>query len=304
MYPRRRYIKLPTFKGRQPFLEEIEVRDSSNHDTEIFQDNSIDINYFKEQLEFINSLSERERTVLASYTHQGDGLINGMLRGTLTGTALCDYMKTTNLPFLETPTESNCQKLAKSYLTEFSTIFKRVPVLKTKMRVFRGFRPDQGWKPMGFYIKATSPTQDYMSTTYSAGDGSFLGEYIDTDKDVACCVMELILEPGIRALWIEPISKYQGEREIVIESGVAIYNGCIAEKFHTYMNYHEEDEPDILQKVTVYEYNIKPYETWMTKLGKVLYEVGLKCSTRRKGARRKRPRSTYRNRNRARQANQ
>jgi len=296
MYPGR-FIRIPSYKEQKPFLEEIEVRDSSNHETEIFQDSSIDMNYFKEQLEFINSLSERDRAVLASYTHQGDRVINGILRGTLTGASLCEYMKTSNLPFPETPTESNCQTLAKNYLSEFSSIFKRVPVLKTKMRVFRGFMPTPGWKPMGFYTKASSPSQEYMSTTYATGSDSLLAEYMDKDKDNACCVMELILEPGVRALWIEPLSKYQGEREIVIEKGVAIYNGCTRLKLHSYEEYDPSSTHENLEvhhDVTVYEYNIKPYETWMTKLGKVLYEVGLKCSTRRKGARRKKRSRTHR----------
>lgn len=296
MYPGR-FIKLPLFKDRKPFLEEIEVRDTTNHDTELFQDSSIDMNYFNEQLEFINSLSERDRTILMSYTHQGDRVINGMLRGTLTGTALCEYMKTSKLPFPETPTESNCQTLAKNYLSEFSTIFKRVPVLKTRMRVFRGFIPTPGWKPMGFYTKASSPSQEYMSTTYATGSDSLLAEYMDKDKDNACCVMELILEPGIRALWIEPLSNYQEEREIIVEKGVAIYNGCTRLKLHSYEEYDPSSTYENLEvhhDVTVYEYNIKPYETWMTKLGKVLYEVGLKCSTRRKGAKRKKRSRTHR----------
>jgi hypothetical protein len=262
-----------------------------NHDTDIFQDTTLDINYFQEQLDFINSLTQHERNILASYTYKGDRLINGLLKNTLSsGKELCDYLKTAGpeFPFAELPTESNCLSLVKKYEQEFSSIFKRVPVLKTKLRVFRAFIPVVGWKPGGFYSKLTSPSQEYMSTTYASQDDAEIRGFMNSQDDNGCCLMEMILEPGIRALWIEPISKIPNEREIVVEKNVAVYNACIKYKLYKYIdygpnnyNYNEE-----FLNMTVYEFNIKPYKDWMSKLGDILYEVGLKCSTRRKGGNR------------------
>ena len=282
-------IPLPSFKGQD--VGTFSVLDTSsgwNHESQVFQDTSIDMNYFKEQLEFIRSLTVRERRVLSSYTHQGDRVLNGLLRNTLSGKELCEYMQKTNIPFEDIVTESNCITLAKSYLSEFSSIFQKVPILKTRMRVFRAFIPEPGWKPSGFYMKALSPSQEYMSTTYSAGEETPLGGFLSTDKENACCIMELTLEPGVRALWIEPVSMYRHEREILIDKNVAIYNGCTRMKEHSHTP-SGKDEPESFN-VTVYEYNIKPYETWMSKLGAVL----MGACTRRRGANRKKRSRTLR----------
>ena len=291
-------ISLPKFRGQKKDLEKITAYDTSslkNHDKDIFQDASIDISYFKEQLDFINSLTTRERSILSAYTYEGDRVINGLLRKTYTGKDLYEYMrKTLYIPWREDVRESNYIELANEYLKEFSDIFKRVPVLKTRMRVFRAFRPEEDWKSLGFYSKATSPSQEYMSTTYATGDDSLgVGGFMNKKKNIkkSCCLMELILEPGIRALWIQPISRYQHEHEIIIEKGVAMYKGCILEKTYPLTidilsnnsdNENGAEYEDHPFDITVYEYNIKPYKHWMSKLGEVLYKEGLKCFTRKK----------------------
>jgi len=51
-----------------------------DHTAHIFQDSDFDTDYFLKQMQFLESLTEEERKVLASYTKYGDQLINGFLR--------------------------------------------------------------------------------------------------------------------------------------------------------------------------------------------------------------------------------
>lgn len=274
-------------RGFPPFSVFSQSKDL-NHRTDVFQDSNIDMNYFEEQKTFLKSLTKRETDVLQSYTIFGDEIINGLLRGRLPkGKELFEFLKKrpTNFPFIRQPTESNSEEIVTAYVKEFSDIFERVPPLKKRLRLFRGIRPvGDSYIPGGNNFTFKSPTTDYMSTTYTTSDDSMLSKFFFEDEGEACCLMEMIVEPGVKALWIEPISNVEDEREIIIENGVAFYNGCIKIKNESHTEFGDNDNYEGTYKnynITVYEYTIKPYKSWMASLGEILVSA-TQCLTRKR----------------------
>jgi hypothetical protein len=109
---------------------------------------------------------------------------------------------------LEDITKDNVFKVATEYTKRFRELMMRVPPVESPFRVFRGVAPDEG-------AIQVFPLRGFSSTTYDPFTASL---DIFTDVVTKCCVMDITLQPGVRALWIEPISDFEGEREILIDS--------------------------------------------------------------------------------------
>jgi len=91
---------------------------------------------------------------------------------------------------------------------------------------------------------------DYLSTAYDPIHNTILETYTGTQ----CCAYEFIVHPGVRALWIEPISNFPSEGEIIIEQGVTVINGCRNEKKLVYKTENDYRNRDVL----VVGYDIYP----------------------------------------------
>jgi hypothetical protein len=265
-----------------------EATNSQSHESDVFQNTSVDINYFKDQKNFIKSLNEGDRNILVSYTKYGDRLINGMLRKIWNKSTIFDYItekkkeedfnKVFKDIFKKELTKRNCYSEVEKYVSEFQKVFKKVPKLKKSIRVFRGIYTDDFFDPRTHGIQ--SPTYDFLSTTYDPLDSS-INNYAGKD----CCIMEFVIQAGVRALWIEPISYFKNEREIIIENNAILYNGC--RKIKSLMHYTGNNDENVTSRdIEVFEFEIKPNKSiynyvtnYLNKTRNVLYKT---CFTRRK----------------------
>ena len=231
------------------------------------QDATLDIGWFKKQMEFLLGLSKEEREILRSYTRNGDEVINIIIRGNPDKKTQEKLMRIVNklksrtdrydsdkiddmgnrvrleqilhvtertnifhpTP-LDTINESNVVQVATAFTNKFKTILQKVPVIENPMRVFRAVDPDDEIKVF--------PLRGLSSTTYDPFSSTF-----DTFANIQtkCCVMDIVLQPGVRALWIEPISQFEDEREILIDS--------------TFVDTKIDETPTLAQIMSVNELN-------------------------------------------------
>jgi hypothetical protein len=240
-------LKLPSnnkdSKGDlKPNITFIANRTNDAISTCLYQDGTLQREWFDEQIAFLRGLTSKERDLLRSYTRNGDEVVNIILRNPpnavkelmkiveklkspttqLSITAidaqgyrvmtegLVETTKRTNLfdVELDTITEKNVVAVATRYAAAFKALMKRVPPVKTPFRVFRGVAPDDD--DIMVY-----PLRGFSSTSYDPFTASI---DIFTNSTSKCCVMEITLQKDVRALWIEPISHFEYEREILIDS--------------------------------------------------------------------------------------
>lgn len=271
------------------------------HNHTVIQNTSFDGNYFIEQKEFIESLTEMEKSILASYTQYGDRLINNISRKKFNETNLFAYIK--NIQdredfknvfkdiFTKPLTKENCYSEVLRYIKLFQKLFQKVPPLKKAIRVFRGIYTDDNFDPRKQGIE--SPTYDFLSTTYDPYNSS-----LNNFSGSECCIMEFIIQPGVRALWIQPISYYTPEMEILIENNVTLYNGCRKIKGLMYNTGNNNENTSVdFRDIEVFEFEIKPNLSFIKKVSNVTRRILSKlCDVR--GVTRKRNRSRSRSRSR------
>jgi hypothetical protein len=175
--------------------------------------------FFTSQYKFIQSLTPEEKKILKSYTYKGDRVINTILRSTSTPTYSSFPPLVKNTPFIKqfvkggdiqtiipTPAEIkekppiNIVGALPLYMNKFLTIFKKLPPLKESIKVYRGISSTDGLNFEG---------DQFLSTSYKTSTAAiFSGE--------DCCILNITVYPGVKALWIEPLSRYTEESEILI----------------------------------------------------------------------------------------
>ena len=187
-----------------------EERISNNH--ELPED------FKQKQANFLRSLTQRELDVLNLYTFTGDRVINQVLRGNVQDIKIENKAFNHNLDsFLtrynnvgrrggdvrervqqfETTNVGNIR----TFITEFMNIIKKCPTLDNIMLVYRGVQREQDINTHG---------NEILSTSYEPKVAKdFIG-------DKPCCFLSIILHEGIKCIWIEPISRYKGECEIIV----------------------------------------------------------------------------------------
>ena len=183
------------------------------HSTVLYSD-GIPQTFFDSQTKFIETLSEEEKQILASYSFIGDEVINKVLRNTENPDelmALVEKFKKSgsDYNFFKVPLDlikpRNVMRFSREYVDRFNKVFSKVPVLDVPIKVFRGTRDFR------------NSLEGYISTTYYpfftvAVKNQFVGD--------TCCIYECKLQTGVRALWLEPISTSPHEREILIEPAI------------------------------------------------------------------------------------
>jgi hypothetical protein len=214
------------------------TEDRTKHDSLLYQDDSLDFSWFSNQAKFIDGLTDRETFLLKTYTRNGDEVINSLFK--LKGRELVDtLMKTvTHLKTpdrkgkprvnifdpvkLETITPANVVTISSKYANEVISIFNKAPPVENTLRVFRGLRPNNDDGKLTVF-----PLRGITSTTYNPMD-KVLTTYSDMHDVVKgidnkgkslppnCCVYDMILRRGVKAIWLEPITEFPGEQEIVL----------------------------------------------------------------------------------------
>ncbi len=184
---------------------------------------STDFNkYKKEQYDFLETLTSDEKRLLKTYTYQGDRVINDILRNNVSQTQptrivhnitkldpnIKEYSRRGGEVETTVPTPSEIKQKAPVdivgtlplYINKFLNVFKKVPVLKTPLKVYRGIKADEVTEIHG---------NQFLSTSYDMhAINSFRGE--------DCCTLFITLQPGVRALFIHALSPYKHEKEILV----------------------------------------------------------------------------------------
>lgn len=153
------------------------------------------VSFQEDQTTFLNSLTSEESHILQSYTDVGDGIINQVLRGnfnTLTEDSI-NLLKKYTL-------EDTKIGAIPYYVSSFMNIVKKSPVIKDTLRLYRGIKGEE---------HIDMHKNDIISTSYLPG-------VIQQFKGNKCCSIVIDVNPGVRAVWIEKVSVYPEEREVIL----------------------------------------------------------------------------------------
>ena len=217
-----------------------------HHGDFLFQDSTIDMDFFNRQKEFVEGLTKPDLDILFSYTKNGAYLINYYLRHSITDQQLFDYTKKFQGdigPIKQTEiTLQNIRPSVKAYVESFERVFNKVPRLTKPLRLFRGLIPRDHYDPRKDGL--LSPTLDYWSTTYAPNDSSAP----DIFTEGSCCMIEIVATPGVRVLWVEPFSHHKEEREIILDRNVNLKLSSCAT--HKWKNDYDTD------KIEVYDFEV------------------------------------------------
>ena len=186
--------------------------DNDQHDKVVYIEKTPS-DFFEQQTNFLKSLSEKDNLILKSYTKYGDFVINSIFRNNYNEGKLLEMinkMKSNyNLVSLfgtEDISNENVVEVSTKYANDFKDIFDRVPTVTAKFKVFRGTQ------------EPTTNFSGLLSTTYDPMSGSLY----DVFSGPSCCIYEFTVMPGAKVLWLEPISEFPGELEILLHMNSTI----------------------------------------------------------------------------------
>jgi hypothetical protein len=94
--------------------------------------------------------------------------------------------------------------VVKMFVTDLDRIIKQSPPVESTMVVFRGATSK--------YYKTS--TNMYVNNTFMSTSFDYKVPFNFSDDE--CCVKQIILKPGSRALFTESLSQYPGENEILL----------------------------------------------------------------------------------------
>lgn len=202
----------------------------------------IDYDWISRQIAYLNSLSEREKYIVYSYTVNGDKFINSYLRGTLTSdyanTLLDAAIRHSENPFRyqheDTTTKSDIDSLYRSniieYVKQFIEELKRIigqsPRLTRQIKVYRGITN-------GLHLTDTSDkicivNQEFISTTIYVGSAvmcmmkanSSNNATITSATELGGRLLELTIGPNAPCLFTAHLSRRRMEFEITLCPGM------------------------------------------------------------------------------------
>lgn len=170
-----------------------------------------------EQLEFLNSLNTYEKKLLTMYSRKGDVILNGILRTNVNNTIPFDpsFLKKIQEFINEYQLSSSSNVLnsennigiVRSFVVKFLDFFKnKVPSLRYPIKVYRGITHEK-------YIPKND--NQFLSTSFSTKVATDYITHNHTNNN-KCCFLEIIVNPGVKAVYFVPLSKYPNEEEVLI----------------------------------------------------------------------------------------
>jgi hypothetical protein len=220
----------------------VDVSNNPNKHAEYaYQDSDLDFAWFKSQADWLAGLDEPSLFLLKSYTFYGDRFINAYARISdekklieELARLLVEFKRSERWGYekpnifaprpLETVTRSNILKIVEEFYNRIGELFRRAPPLNKPMRVFRGLSMGEastmpGGLPEGkqYPIK---PLEGVVSTSFDPVTAlSFMTTVHNSkwSKTQSCCLMDIVLRPGVQAIWLDPVTLIPEmiEREIV-----------------------------------------------------------------------------------------
>jgi hypothetical protein len=162
--------------------------------------------FYGEQNAILRGLTDKDKEILASYTSHGDRIINQVLRGNVAEVItenpifvknVVAFMK--NYTSIAVPSKIG---VIRSYVTQFINTFNKISPLRTEITVHRGVRRPEDINLHG---------NEFLSTTLNP---SVSIHFMNTKTN--CCLMKIKVKPGVRVLYMETITRYSGEEEVLI----------------------------------------------------------------------------------------
>lgn len=313
-------ITTPIIKDRSVEYKISVSTDTTKHDTKLYQDIALDFDWFKKQHDFLASLTEAERTLLRSYTRNGDEVISRLYRPstytkkderyvvkertyfsppeTLTKDLL-KIVETLKTPFddgtprpnifdpvpLDSINERNVLKQSRIYSQKLFKIFEKAPPVEKPLRVARGIRLDDPATKVTPFSGVTSTTYALIGYTLS----KFSSIYPDRAKKPVfgdlipdmCCAFDMILQPGVRAIWLEPITYWRNEDEIALLPSMVQVSLSHPKLKTYYRTLHSDDET---YQMLTYDAIVRPItgKTFSMKGGKTRKHKSKRQKTVRK----------------------
>jgi hypothetical protein len=133
----------------------------------------------------------------------------------------------------ETITKNNVLELVAGYVARLRAIVEKAPTVTQEMRLFRGIDPpyeEDDEKKNASKMFLPLPSNGMISTTYNPNTSTF-GNYFSigaatyptfrsssrsVHEEAHCCCVELILHKGVKCIWIEPLSEFYNENEVIL----------------------------------------------------------------------------------------
>jgi hypothetical protein len=200
------------------------------------------MSFFQRNKEFLEKLTVRELVVLSGYTHEGDRLVNILLRkdselnpyidkiwhkhskNPKLGSIIPIYFqlldainiqgspKTVRDWIKTEERDENFYRIIKEcieqYINELKAVFDKAPKLESEMFVFRGTQT--------FYY-GTDKSDVFINGDFTSASISPITALSFATND--CCFTQMKLKPGIKVIFIEPVTQHRGELEILIPPG-------------------------------------------------------------------------------------
>lgn len=213
---------------------------------------SIELPWVEAQIQYIQSLPDHEKAILGYYTYQGDTLINNYLRGTFDEdkyfaefrksairSPLFLYFKQAHPSFTLADFKLNdyflhMRQNYKKYIAQFAEDMQRIaeaaPRPTKPVKVFRGI------KDASFFLKALKKTNSFISVDFqstSIDPRAAVSFAAKNDMTGLGMVLEIQLNPGTPCLYIQSISKFYEEFEIIIPPGIMFESRGFVNKSHT-----------------------------------------------------------------------
>jgi len=164
------------------------------------------IQFLEEQTFYIQNLDRVDKEILQFYSYQGDRLMNAYLRNSLDKNkakkTLIENKKVLTLYFItnniipENITDIQLLNILTDFISRITRIMSNAPKLDKDIVVYRGQTTEtNNFNSLGL-----------LSTTIDYSMAQQFGEYIN----------HIILPKGGECLWMESISEYPGEKEILL----------------------------------------------------------------------------------------
>lgn len=191
--------------------------------------------FINKQNEFLKTVSLRDKQILRFYTYHGDRIINQLLRGNMQNVkidnpvfirSLKAFMLTNTIYKKKNNSGNNTTKkkikdtgIVKEFMYDFLNVVNKFPKLEDEITVYRGVTTKEGIYTHG---------NEFLSTSYD--------KFVTNKFKVAhgCCELNIKLKPGVKAIYMVPISQFPNEREILIVPPFKFHIDSIENNNNTY----------------------------------------------------------------------